>query len=331
MSKSAQKLVFDPLVPMCILDHYTRREYELSGETVAREATEVYGALLGALVGGVLEVRSCVPVKHNAFTKEFSFDMSFQAHMVELHRKIYTKDRLLGWYTNHHNPIISRALHKKYQALVKVGPTVNLVLDTSLANGTLNPKCFIMTDLKLGEKTVPDCFKEIPFQWKCHSPVEKVALDTMITNRHILLKPLIDGLPEVQTDELQSCQKRPTRPGTFAASTTPGDRPPFENVHKHLLQIQAVLKNALGYVNSVSEGKEKANPAIARELLNVLQSVPPVAPEAFDKLYNSTTQDMLMVNYLAKLTQTQVHLMERLHVYVPDVKPRHGDFADERQ
>ena len=41
-------------------------------------------------------------------------------------------------------------------------------------------------------------------------------------------------------------------------------------------------------------------------LLNVVQSLPPVAPAAFDKLFNNTMQDMLMLNYLAKLTKTRV-------------------------
>eukprot|EP01064_Diplonema_japonicum_P029574 TRINITY_DN481_c3_g4_i1.p1 TRINITY_DN481_c3_g4~~TRINITY_DN481_c3_g4_i1.p1 ORF type:complete len:337 (+),score=74.83 TRINITY_DN481_c3_g4_i1:41-1012(+) len=317
---STPSIVIDPLVPMCILDHFTRRDYDSSS---GKSANEVYGALLGSTVGGVLEIKCCVPVKHH--TKEgtgFHYDQVFQKQMLELHRKIYQKDRLVGWYTNKHNPVISRALHKQYQQYIKTGSSVNLLVDTSLQNGTLNSKCFILSHVELGEKTVPDCFKEIPFQWKCHSPVEKLALDQMITNRHIILKPVVDGLPEVQTDELQSCQKRPTIRSGAASSVTSNDRAPFEQVHKHLLQIQAVIKNSLDYADKIVDGKEKENPKVARELLSLLQSVPPVSPESFDKLYNSTTQDLLMTNYLAKLTQTQVHLMERLHVYVPDVKPK---------
>ena len=144
----------------------------------------------------------------------------------------------------------------------------------------------------------------------------------MIQNRHIVLKPVIEGLPEtLPTDDLQSCQKKSVRQG-ISMSTSYGDRQPFEQVHKQLLQVYSVLKKTLDFVTEVVDGKENEDPEIGRELLSLIQSIPPVTPEAFDKLFNSTTQDLLMVNYLSKLTRTQVHLMERLHVYVPDVKPR---------
>ena len=146
-------------------------------------------------------------------------------------------------------------------------------------------------------------------------------METMISNRHKVLAPLLEGLPDqIPTDELQSCAKRASaaRSG-YTSSTRDGDRAPFEQVHKHLLQIQSVLKKSLDYVNSVIEGNfEQSNAEIGRLLLNLVQSIPPVDAAAFDQLFNSTTQDMLMLNYLAKLTQTQVQLMERLHVYVPE-------------
>eukprot|EP01063_Lacrimia_lanifica_P028170 TRINITY_DN4071_c0_g1_i1.p1 TRINITY_DN4071_c0_g1~~TRINITY_DN4071_c0_g1_i1.p1 ORF type:complete len:338 (+),score=172.98 TRINITY_DN4071_c0_g1_i1:111-1124(+) len=314
---SEAKINIAPLVPMNILDHYTRRDYN---QDKTQAVAEVYGALLGGFVDGVLEIRCSFPHRHSKKADgTFQLSLEFQKEMLELHHKIYPKDRVVGWYCTAFDPKIARAIHM-YQ---KLSPSVLMVMDPCLQNGTLNTKCFKMTTATIGGEEIPNLFKEIPFDWKTRSNIEKIALDKMITTRHLSLKPILEGLPsELQTEDLQSCQRKPVvRTGTGMQSSSHGERPAFENVHKHLLQIQTVLKKSLDHVNAVVEGKAAEDAELGRELLSLIQSVPPVEAEAFDKLFNNTTQDMLMMNYLAKLTETQVQLMERLHVYIPDQKP----------
>eukprot|EP01061_Rhynchopus_euleeides_P033252 TRINITY_DN5560_c0_g1_i1.p1 TRINITY_DN5560_c0_g1~~TRINITY_DN5560_c0_g1_i1.p1 ORF type:complete len:353 (+),score=150.83 TRINITY_DN5560_c0_g1_i1:226-1284(+) len=330
------KITIAPLVPMSVLDHHTRRDYikPKGTETKGQDAPHVSGALLGAVVDGVIEIRSCFPVKSSSQGENMqgiNIHLLFQKEMLMLSQKIYGNERIVGWYCTSYNPAPFRPIQDHYRKNVRNCPAVCFVMDPNLKNGSLNPKCFVMTSCKIGGEEVNDLFKEIPFEWKCRNPTEKSAVDMMISNRHRCLAPLLEGLPTaLQTEDLQSCAKRPVARGYTTGRE--GERVSFEQTHKQLLQIQAVLKKSLDYTNAVIEGKESEDPVIGRELLNLVQSMPPVATDAFDKVYHSTTQDMLMVVYLSKLTQVQVHLMERLHVYVPDQKPNtRGEGGDQRQ
>eukprot|EP01062_Namystynia_karyoxenos_P082824 TRINITY_DN9401_c0_g1_i1.p1 TRINITY_DN9401_c0_g1~~TRINITY_DN9401_c0_g1_i1.p1 ORF type:complete len:373 (+),score=147.77 TRINITY_DN9401_c0_g1_i1:84-1121(+) len=311
-SAKSAALTVDPLVMFCILDHFTRRD----------QGERVIGTLLGSSVDGVLEVRSCFPVPHTETDGQLMFDLEYFRGMQELHQRVCTKDVIVGWYATGVS-VHAAQIHEHYAKKVS-SPPLHLLVDPELKTGSLRVKALISTHLSLSKLgKVGPLFKELPFEWKCHNgPAEKVALDAMIQSRHgrkPVLKSMFEGLPDqLPTDDLQSCM-RSTIPGTQREARD--TRPPYEKVHRDLLQVKAVLDKCVKYCDSVIDGHETEDAKIGRALLNIVQSLPPVAPATFDKLFNATMQDMLMLNYLAKLTKTQVALMERLHVYIPDPKP----------
>lgn len=64
------------------------------------------------------------------------------------------------------------------------------------------------------------------------------------------------------------------------------------------------------------DGSIPANNAIGRFLMDAVSVVPRVDPQAFEKMFNSHLQDLLMVVYLANMTRTQLSIAERLSVLV---------------
>lgn len=319
-SAKSAALTIDPLVMLCILDHYTRRERGQGGED-----TGVIGTLLGSSVDGVLEVRSCFPVPHTESNtaergSQLMFDLEYFRGMYDLHQRVNSKDVIVGWYATGLSAQATQ-IHEHYARKMNT-PPLHLLVDPQLTNGSLNVKALVSTRFTLGKVgRVGPLFKELPFDWKCHNPAEKVALDTMVLLRHgrkPALRQVFEGLPsQLPTDDLQSCLRSSLLPGQSREARD--TRPAFEKVHRDLLQVKAVLDKCVKYCDTVLDGHEEEDHKIGRALLNVVQTLPP-APASFDKLFNATMQDMLMLTYLAKLTKTQVALMERLHVYIPDPK-----------
>ena len=52
---------------------------------------------------------------------------------------------------------------------------------------------------------------------------------------------------------------------------------------------------------------------IGRGLAEAINSVPKINSEAFDKLFNDSMQDLLMVVYLTSLGRTQLSITEKLN------------------
>ena len=73
-----------------------------------------------------------------------------------------------------------------------------------------------------------------------------------------------------------------------------------------------MLERVNGYVADVVAGKAAPDSAIAREIAAALAAVPRVRPEAFDRAFNSSLQDLLMVVYLSNLTRTQLAITDHL-------------------
>ena len=161
------KITVAPLVPMCVLDHHTRRDFfkEVKQEGKVTDANQVFGALMGAVVDGTIEIRSSLPVKCDV-KKGTSLDLLFQKEMLLLNQKIYPNERIVGWYATQYSPAFFRGIHEHYRRQIKNCPAVCFVMDPHMKNGTLNPKCFIMTSCKIGGEEIPDLCKEIPFTWK---------------------------------------------------------------------------------------------------------------------------------------------------------------------
>ena len=64
--------------------------------------------------------------------------------------------------------------------------------------------------------------------------------------------------------------------------------------------------------SQVKSKAQPADPAVVRLLQDVVAAAPRLPAAAFEKMFNSQVQDMLVVVYLANLTRTQLALAEKL-------------------
>ncbi len=65
-------------------------------------------------------------------------------------------------------------------------------------------------------------------------------------------------------------------------------------------------------MKDVLAGRQTPNDEIGRHIAETLAVVPQITPEAFDKVFNSSLQDLLMVSFLSNLTKTQLAITEKL-------------------
>jgi len=73
-----------------------------------------------------------------------------------------------------------------------------------------------------------------------------------------------------------------------------------------------MLETISNYVDGVVTEKIPPNSQIGRFLANAISSLPKIDPQIFDKMFNNSLQDLLMVVYLANLTRTQLAFAEKL-------------------
>ena len=77
-------------------------------------------------------------------------------------------------------------------------------------------------------------------------------------------------------------------------------------------RLKSLLDTTLTFVDDVVSGKRPASEASGREIAETLAAVPQVDPAVFEKAFSSSLQDVLLVAYLANLTQAQMKLAERI-------------------
>lgn len=84
----------------------------------------------------------------------------------------------------------------------------------------------------------------------------------------------------------------------------------LENMEDSLNQLERMVDNVLGYVNSVLDGSKEADPVIGRALMEALSCV----SLADGKQLQGNLQDILSVIYLSNLTKAQLGVSERLQL-----------------
>merc|ERR550539_299597 len=78
-------------------------------------------------------------------------------------------------------------------------------------------------------------------------------------------------------------------------------------------KLLSMLETASEYIGKVVDGEMEADDAIGRQIADTLTSVPRIRPEMFDKMFNDSLQDLLMVTYLSNITRTQLTISEKLN------------------
>jgi len=261
-----------PVVIFNILDHFIRRN---------EAGQRVIGTLTGvALNDGVFEIRNSFPVPHTE-GEQVGVDMEYHHNMLDLHHKVSPKETIVGWYaTGTEINEASVMLHDFYGREMN-HPPIHLTVDTDLKNFTMAVKAYISTNVAFNDKVLGSQF--LPISTKVQSlESEKIGAHTLL---------------------------RESTGSTEDGANIVTDLESLENSVKNLSQL---LETCSKYVDDVLTSKASGNSNIGRYLSEAVSSLPRIEPSAFEKMFNNSLQDLLLVVYLANLTRTQLTLAEKL-------------------
>jgi translation initiation factor 3 subunit F len=294
-SKAVTNVVVHPMVLLSILDHHTRRQ---DGEL------RVIGTLLGRRDGDKVEVTNCFAVPHAERGDEVAIGKDFNRQMLALHLRANRNETVVGWYatafpsnegdSQYENNCIadtSSLIHEFYAGECEdtiMDSPIHLVVDTSLVEDTIALKAYLSSAVVLDGETLANLFHELRLSLKS-SESEKIVLDEMIKN-----------LGGDSADEEKKENKN------NESSDQLGLRCSME-------KLLSMLETASEYIGKVVDGEAEADDAIGRQIADTLSSVPRIRPEMFDKMFNDSLQDLLMVTYLSNITRTQLSISEKLN------------------
>ncbi|KAM9293869.1 eukaryotic translation initiation factor 3 subunit F [Gastrophryne carolinensis] len=249
--------------------------YERRNEGAAR----VIGTLLGTVDKHSVEITNCFSVPHNESEDEVAVDMEFAKNMYELHKKVSSTEQILGWYATGNDITEHSVLIHEYYSREATNP-IHMTVDTSLQGGRMGIKAYISSLMGVPGKTMGVMFTPLTVQFVYYD-TERIGVDLVrktcvSTNRSI-------GL----TSDLQQVGSASSR-------------------------LLDSLTTVLQYAEDVLSGKISADNTVGRFLMDLVNQVPKIDPEDFETMLNSNINDLLMVTYLANLTQSQIALNEKL-------------------
>merc|ERR1712070_487970 len=159
-----------------------------------------------------------------------------------------------------------------------MGTPIHLTVDTKLTDSRMGVRAYIGAPMGVPGATVGTVFAPVPFE-PVYRDTERIGLQALMKT-----VPAEDSMATLGTD--------------------------LEHVSAGIDRLDSMLEEVLQYVNRVISGEVEGDQRIGRYLLDTVAAVPKVEPSEFEKSFNSSLQDLLMVVYLANLTRSQVALQE---------------------
>lgn len=264
-----------PVVFFSVLDHYIRRHESL---------TRVMGVLLGVRSedGAEVEVRNCFPLSHTETEDSIAIDPDYLQKMYSLHQRVNPKEVIVGWYATGHAVIENSVhIHDFFHTETQPFQPVHLLVDTTLKAERLGIQAFVSSPVGAPGSEFPGAlFVQVPCQVKL-AEGERSGLDI-----------------------ISMAKANPSGASTLSD---------IDSLERSIVMIDEMLESVANYVAAVRNGEIEGNTAIGRFLMDTISSIPRIDPAAFEKMFSSQLQDMLMVVYLANLTRTQLAIAHRLH------------------
>eukprot|EP00948_MAST-09A_sp_MAST-9A-sp1_P004029 g4029.t1 len=291
-----------------ILDHYMRRN---EGQD------RVIGTLLGYKDGNKVYVSDCYAVPHyvqedggnTLIGSEYSREMF---HLQQI-ASVDKREKIVGWYsTNPDGECVTSStviFHEFYGKSSSIANPVHLVIDTSLVNNRLLTKCFVSKRVQIKNKPIPFAqFQQLKMTIVAPE-AEKSALDFMMkgtekwaagekadpnnASQNTATESLSAQLDSLKLDGHQA----------LPSNTT--------SLQHSMKRLQSLLRTLLEYVDQVRSGELPENEEMGTKIANAL-SIVSIDANSFDKLFNNSLQDLLMVVYLSNLARAQLSISERI-------------------
>jgi translation initiation factor 3 subunit F len=240
-----------------------------------------------------VEITNCFAVPHAERNDEVAIGKDFNKQMLGLHLRTNRKETVVGWYASaasgdagEESPGLiddkSSLIHEFYSGETDDGDPVHLVVDTRLLTDSITARAYRCAPVVLQGEPLANIFNEIRLTLNNSEP-ETIALHQMVA------------------DSSSSNEKENNNKSKDQALLTSMEK------------LYTLLESASSYVDSVVEGKTPPDAEMGRQIADALDAVPRIRPEVFDKLFNDSLQDLLMVTYLSNITRTQLSIAEKLN------------------
>jgi len=248
-------------------------------ERRSQDNHRVIGTLVGSVDKQSVEVTNCFCVPHKEYEERVEADLQYAQDMFDLNKKVAPQEALVGWFATGSEITSHSALIHDYYARETKDP-IHLTVDTTLQSGKLGLKAYVFVPIGVPGATSGSMFTPIP--------VEITAYDPEITGLDLLHKTKSNKLRQVAPS------------------------PDLSRVSEGIEKLEIMLNAVIQYVEGVLSGRERPDNSVGRKLLDLVNSVPKMNPDEFEKMVNSNMKDLLMVIYLTQLTKTQLALHEKL-------------------
>ena len=238
-----------------------------------------------------MEITNCFAVPHAERDEEVAIGKDFNKQMLGLHLRANRKETVVGWYAStasgdagEVSPGLiddkSSLIHDFYTGETDYGDPIHLVVDTRLLTDSITARAYRCSPVVLQGEPLANIFNEIRLTLNTSEP-ETIALHQMVA----------DSSPDNQKENGSKDQALLTS----------------------MEKLYTLLESTSAYVDSVVEGKTPPDAEVGRQIADALDAVPRIRPEVFDKLFNDSLQDLLMVTYLSNITRTQLSIAEKLN------------------
>lgn len=238
----------------------------------------VIGTLLGSVGPDGVEIKNSYSVPHNESQGQVALDIDFHKTMCDLHHRVNPKEVIVGWYSTGSGIQSTDTLIHDFYGRECATP-VHLTVDTSFANPSEVLGAFVGAPVTLS--SVTDGPLATQFQ--------KVALETRFAEAE---RVGLEILQSTNTDKLPS---------------------ELDGLESSISRLESMLDTVYNFVDEVVEGRRVGDKTTGRYLADTVNSVPKLTRDNFEKLFNDSIQDVLLVMYLSNMTRTQLALSERLN------------------
>ena len=300
-----------PVVLFSVLEHYIRRN---EGQN------RVIGTLLGYYEGNELTVTDCYAVPHSedVETGEIAIGKEYSMSMFELQNfaKIDHRAQIVGWYATTDGIPVSKLtclIHDFYGAAVENSQPIHMVVNTSLEGNCVSTQCFVSKSITVRGRVAPLAqFQQVKVSIDCPE-AERSAMDVMIKGSRNFSEQASELIKKKEKDNQGGEGGRVAV--VQSSHLDPKDQPissDMVGLDRSITRLVDMLKQVMAYVEDVKKGKLPHDDELGRKITNVLGTVSRIDAGSFDKLFNNSLQDLLMVLYLTNLARAQLHIAEKL-------------------
>ena len=226
---------------------------------------------------------------------EVAIGKDFNKQMLALHLRANKKEVVVGWYASAglgENQDGSDALdliadtssliHEFYAGETDEGDPIHLVVDTRLLTDNISVRAYRSTPVTVQGDPLANLFHELSLTLES-TESETICLHQMISS----------GKKGGEEEKTNGSEKEP--------------------LQVSMEKLYSLLDTASQYVDAVVDGKINPDAEVGRQIADTLATVPRMRPEVFDRLFNDSLQDLLMVTYLSNITRTQLSIAEKLN------------------